>query len=197
MLRKCKCHGVCGTCSMKTCWRRLPPIRQIGKKLKEKFNGASLVKMVTTGARRNLVPKYTYFKPATTTDLVYLDSSPDFCSPDKASGSLGTSGRVCKRSSQAIDGCDLLCCGRGYTTKTVVIEEKCQCKFNWCCFVQCKKCTKEVEVSRCRWHHDDTMTTPWRPKAPNNFQKHSLGKMCSLENRELCFFLGWCDQVYK
>ena len=146
----CKCHGVCGSCSMKTCWRRLPPIRTVGSKLKEKFNGASLVKETIRGARRILVPKYARFKPPTASDLVYLDSSPDFCSPNKASGSLGTSGRICKKSSRAIDGCELLCCGRGYTTKKIVIEENCHCKFYWCCKVRCQKCKKEVEISRCR-----------------------------------------------
>lgn len=150
MVKTCKCHGVCGTCALKTCWRRLPPIRHVGDKLKEKFDGASLVKEANTGGRRILVPKHEKLKPPTISDLVYLDSSPNFCAPNKSTGSLGTSGRVCKLGSRAIDGCDLLCCGRGYTTQKVVVEEKCKCKFNWCCFVRCQTCRRHNTVHTCR-----------------------------------------------
>ena len=150
MEKTCKCHGICGTCSLKTCWRRLPSIRTVGDKLKEKFDGASLVKEASTGGRRILVPKYEKLKPPTVSDLVYLDSSPDFCNPNKATGSLGTSGRVCKLRSRAIDGCDLLCCGRGYTTRKMVVEDKCNCKFNWCCFVTCDTCKRHVTIHTCR-----------------------------------------------
>ena len=151
MVKACKCHGVCGTCSLKTCWRRLPPIRKVGDALKEKFDGASLVKEAKTGGRRILIPKYEKLKPPTISDLVYLDPSPNFCNLNEAIGSHGTAGRVCKRGSRAIDGCDLLCCGRGYTTKTVIVKEQCNCKFKWCCYVQCQTCTRQVTVHRCRW----------------------------------------------
>ena len=150
MEKTCKCHGVCGTCSLKTCWRHLPPMRHVADKLKEKFDGASLVKEAITGGRRILVPKYEKLKPPTISDLVYLDPSPNFCSPNKVTGSLGTSGRVCKAGSHAIDGCDLLCCGRGYTTRNVVVEEKCHCKFTWCCYVRCQTCKRQITVHTCR-----------------------------------------------
>ena len=150
MEKACKCHGVCGTCSLKTCWRRLPPIRRVGDKLKEKFDGASLVKEAFTGGRPILVPKHDKLKPPTISDLVYLDSSPNFCNPNKTTGSLGTSGRVCKLGSRAIDGCDLLCCGRGFTTRKVVVEESCNCNFNWCCYVRCQTCKRQLTIHTCR-----------------------------------------------
>ncbi|KAK0076454.1 hypothetical protein PV325_005338 [Microctonus aethiopoides] len=49
-------------------------------------------------------------------ELVYLQPSPNYCEPDYTQGSMGTQGRMCNRSSKGTDGCDLMCCGRGYNT---------------------------------------------------------------------------------
>lgn len=51
--------------------------------------------------------------------------------------------------SSGIDGCDLMCCNRGYATKRERRTERCKCKFHWCCFVECEECYREVEVSTC------------------------------------------------
>ncbi|XP_046851577.1 protein Wnt-4-like isoform X2 [Xenia sp. Carnegie-2017] len=149
MIKTCKCHGVSGTCALKTCWRQLPSIRTVGDVLKDKFDGASFVKETRTGGRRILVPKYDKLKPPTISDLVYLEASPNFCQLNKQTGSLGTKGRQCKIKSRAIDGCDLLCCGRGYTSRKVLVYEKCDCKFIWCCYVRCKSCQRTLTVHTC------------------------------------------------
>ena len=52
---QCKCHGVSGSCEMKTCWRAMPPFKEIGTVLKEKFDGATEVVMRRIGSRRQLV----------------------------------------------------------------------------------------------------------------------------------------------
>lgn len=39
----CKCHGVSGSCAMKTCWKSLPPFRVIGDVLMKKYNKARYV----------------------------------------------------------------------------------------------------------------------------------------------------------
>lgn len=51
--------------------------------------------------------------------------------------------------SDGIDGCGMLCCNRGYTTKREKRVERCKCKFHWCCFVECEECVTEVDVSTC------------------------------------------------
>uniref|UniRef100_UPI00398ED4A8 protein Wnt-4a isoform X1 n=1 Tax=Pristiophorus japonicus TaxID=55135 RepID=UPI00398ED4A8 len=147
---ECKCHGVSGSCEVKTCWKAMPPFRKVGNVLKEKFDGATEVEQRKVGSTKVLVPKNSQFKPHTDEDLVYLDSSPDFCDHDIKNGVLGTSGRQCNKTSKAIDGCELMCCGRSFNTEEVEIVERCSCKFHWCCFVKCKQCRKVVEMHTCR-----------------------------------------------
>ncbi|XP_046571495.1 protein Wnt-4-like [Haliotis rubra] len=146
---ECKCHGVSGSCETKTCWKAMPSFREVGRILKEKFDGATEVRHMVTGTRGDLVPLNDQFKPHTEADLVYMAGSPDFCEPDKRTGSLGTHGRICNKTSKAIDGCELMCCGRGYTTIKKTIVERCMCKFHWCCYVKCKKCERDVDVHIC------------------------------------------------
>lgn len=45
MQRICKCHGMSGSCSMKVCWRRLPPIRMVSEALGGLYEGASIAKV--------------------------------------------------------------------------------------------------------------------------------------------------------
>lgn len=147
---ECKCHGVSGSCEVKTCWRAVPPFRQVGHALKEKFDGATEVEPRRVGSSRALVPRNAQFKPHTDEDLVYLEPSPDFCEQDIRSGVLGTRGRTCNKTSKAIDGCELLCCGRGFHTAQVELSERCGCRFHWCCFVKCRQCQRLVEMHTCR-----------------------------------------------
>uniref|UniRef100_H2ZYH3 Protein Wnt n=2 Tax=Latimeria chalumnae TaxID=7897 RepID=H2ZYH3_LATCH len=147
---ECKCHGVSGSCEVRTCWKVMPPFRKVGNVLKEKFDGATEVQQRKVGSRKVLVPKSAQFKPHTIQDLVYLVPSPDFCEHDPKNGILGTAGRQCNRTSRAIDGCELMCCGRGFNTVETEVVERCSCKFRWCCSVKCKQCRHVVQVHSCR-----------------------------------------------
>lgn len=144
----CKCHGVSGSCSLKTCWNQLPSFRETGNRLKEKYDSATKVRFNKQGTR--LVQENRRYNKPTKEDLVYLDESPDYCDNNPGTGSVGTLGRYCNRTSPGVDGCNLLCCGRGYNTYKAVITERCQCKFHWCCYVKCKTCKREVDVFTCK-----------------------------------------------
>ena len=149
---QCKCHGVSGSCETRTCWNQMPNFRFIGARIKENFDNATEV-VLRDDPRSNyqiLAPKVAAFKQHTATDLVYLRESPNFCRRDKRAGSLGTRGRLCNKTSQAIDGCELMCCGRGFETRTRTIAERCNCKFKWCCEVECDTCTRQIEEHFCR-----------------------------------------------
>lgn len=63
---------------------------------------------------------------------------------------LGTTGRSCNNTSYGMDGCRLLCCGRGYQTVVREVDEKCHCKFVWCCKVQCQTCRVTKEEHFCK-----------------------------------------------
>lgn len=96
MQRVCKCHGMSGSCSVRVCWRRLPSFRQVGDLLSARFEGATEVRMVDK--RRKRVKKLRAaskgLKQPNSTELVYLEESPDYCERNETLGILGTHGRV-------------------------------------------------------------------------------------------------------
>lgn len=88
-------------------------------------------------------------KPPTPKDLVYFEQSPGFCEKNLRLGILGTHGRQCNDTSIGVDGCDLMCCGRGYRTQEVIVFERCACTFHWCCEVKCKTCRTKKTIHTC------------------------------------------------
>ena len=151
----CKCHGVSGSCTTKTSWTTLPPFRKIGNYVMKKYQKTKLVTALK--ATRNKVPSFLIIKRSKNkhtkprrSDLVYLDRSPNYCDHDPLRGSLGTVGRTCNRTSTGTDGCDLMCCGRGYNTHQYTKTWTCHCKFHWCCYVNCNKCSERTEEYTCK-----------------------------------------------
>ncbi|CAH2281861.1 Wnt-9a [Pelobates cultripes] len=150
----CKCHGVSGSCTVRTCWRQLSPFHEIGKQLKLKYETSLKVGSTTneaneaTGDGEIAPPK----KPIAghsdqiprTTDLIYMEDSPNFCKMSKFSP--GTFGRRCYKEKN----CESLCCGRGHNTQSKVVTRPCQCQVRWCCYVECKQCTQREEIYTCK-----------------------------------------------
>ncbi|XP_076322961.1 protein Wnt-4-like isoform X1 [Tachypleus tridentatus] len=147
--RLCKCHGVSGSCSMRVCWMYLKPFRSVGQWLTKKFDGATRVRAVQRHKKLRLRPFGKNIKRPGKKDLVYLDESPDYCNRNETLGVFGTAGRICNHTSYGMDGCRLLCCGRGYQTALRRVEEKCNCKFKWCCKVVCEQCSYIKEEHHC------------------------------------------------
>lgn len=145
---ECKCHGVSGSCSMKTCWLKLPSFREVGDYLKEKYDSAIEVRYESR--QNQLRPRYRRFSKPTKEDLVYIQDSPNYCNKNEEFGIIGTSGRQCNKHSNGLDGCRIMCCGRGYYIAKTIKEEKCKCKFQWCCSVKCETCVTEVETYICK-----------------------------------------------
>uniref|UniRef100_A0A5K3EGD1 Protein Wnt n=2 Tax=Mesocestoides corti TaxID=53468 RepID=A0A5K3EGD1_MESCO len=167
---KCKCHGVSGSCEMRTCWRALPDFRSVGSQLRELFQDAVLVEYVNN----RLVPKSALYRLAPVhigngysrsmasestsitnlpmpkeNELIFTTRSPSYCHHDPRFGSIGTYGRRCSVDSKGPDNCNFLCCGRDFRREVFLQQEKCKCKFHWCCEVRCETCEKTVVVSTC------------------------------------------------
>ncbi|KAI9575098.1 hypothetical protein GQX74_015523 [Glossina fuscipes] len=119
----------------------------IGDYLREKYEESTEVKL---NKRGRLQVKDAQFKVPTAHDLVYLDESPDWCRSSRQLQWPGTHGRICNKTSNGLDGCGILCCGRGYNTKSIVVRERCNCKFHWCCQVKCELCVRTIEEHTCK-----------------------------------------------
>ncbi|CAH6778323.1 Wnt2 [Phodopus roborovskii] len=146
--QECKCHGVSGSCTLRTCWLAMADFRKTGDYLWRKYNGAIQVVMNQDGTGFTVANKR--FKKPTKNDLVYFENSPDYCIRDREAGSLGTAGRVCNLTSRGMDSCEVMCCGRGYDTSRVTRMTKCECKFHWCCAVRCQDCLEALDVHTCK-----------------------------------------------
>ena len=189
MKTRCKCHGISGSCTVRTCWRQLSTFLNIGNILKDKYENSYKIITYTNHAtgksalseeitlensvgnvvrptqlqnyisphKSGRVRKHRKSKRDKNTSndktidsfaprsnlMVHLEDSPTFC--DASPFTPGTRGRVCDRSN-----CDVMCCGRGYNRRLVMVKRACQCQVHWCCYVDCKQCTNEEEVFLCK-----------------------------------------------
>ncbi|XP_053695601.1 protein Wnt-6 [Sabethes cyaneus] len=148
MRMECKCHGLSGSCTMRTCWMKMPPFTEVGVRLKEHFDGAT--KVIARNDGHSFMPDDPSIKLPTKRDLVYTEDSDDFCEPNPKTGSLGTHGRECNITSNGVDGCNLMCCERGHSSKQVEVKRNCKCSFKWCCEVTCSTCIDVKEVYTCK-----------------------------------------------
>ncbi|XP_071502659.1 protein Wnt-6-like [Diadema antillarum] len=146
MRRECKCHGLSGSCTLQTCWKKMPTFSNVGLRLKRAFDNA--VKVTGGNSGESLIPE------PLPEDLVFSSESHDFCNPDRRFGSLGTEGRRCNSSSHDVVGsCDIMCCGRGYREVVVERRENCACRFHWCCVVNCDVCRVVQTIQTCNGYH--------------------------------------------
>lgn len=95
---KCRCHGVSGSCELKTCWRTLPSFAQVGQFIKDKYENSIQIsaKAKKRLRRRGKVKRKV---PVRKEDLVHIHKSPNYCVEDSKRGILGTTGRQCNKTS--------------------------------------------------------------------------------------------------
>lgn len=48
---RCKCHGLSGSCELRTCWKSAPDFRKVGTELKNKFRRAIMIDQSNFGNR--------------------------------------------------------------------------------------------------------------------------------------------------
>jgi len=142
----CRCHGLSGSCAMRTCFKRAPALSEVAGRLMTRFHAAVRVTVSNDDGRRLHPASRQHIDE----DLVFSDESLDHCLRDRRAGSLGTGGRACKPRSTRFGGCSILCCGRGYRTRKVGVVQNCRCRFYWCCEVVCQTCVATRTVHECR-----------------------------------------------
>ncbi|XP_069185515.1 protein Wnt-4 [Procambarus clarkii] len=149
---RCKCHGMSGSCEVRTCWKAAPDFRLVGDILHEKYLSARSAASEVFGNSANTARKYRPVRREISPDspLLYVEKSPTFCEEDGRLDVAGTLGRHCNRTSTGADSCTTLCCGRGYDQRREVVTKKCNCRFKWCCKVTCQDCSEEKWISVCK-----------------------------------------------
>jgi len=156
----CRCHGVSGSCTTKTCWRELPTYYQIGDAVKEKYDSA--VKVRVFNNRLKFTDENNRKRSPTRSQLVYAEKPEDYCSMR----SNFTQGRQClpealldgsrqrnSVESTSIQGhfppCESFCCSGSYQATNVTVTELCNCYFRWCCDVICDQCNVTMTTYHC------------------------------------------------
>lgn len=146
---RCRCHGGSNSCVIRTCWIALPKFSVIGKLLKEKYEHS--VEVLYARRQRKIKRKSNRKLRLTPSELVYMKPSPNYCYSNPGIGISGTSGRVCQKDTEnSINSCALLCCGHGYNTRIAREKKWCNCKFQWCCRVECDTCEHVYDMYTCR-----------------------------------------------
>lgn len=134
----CICHGVSGSCSVQTCFKRVPDIEQLAIELVKKYDAAKFVKV----ENHKLKPVSNKTLAVKKDELVYCTLSPKFCKRDLENGIPGTFGRRCYPNKDDYTSCTKLCCD-GAVEKVVQKMENSNyacCKFVWCCYLDCSEC---------------------------------------------------------
>lgn len=134
----CKCHGFSGSCTTKTCWKRLGPFNSAMGMLKKRYHHAVKRKFENFTTKRAVSPKVKRKLNLDKKELLYLHKSPNLCNRTK--------GRVCRDRYN----CATLCCTRGFVTSKRNVTSRCRCRMVNCCFVECDTCVDEVDVYTCK-----------------------------------------------
>lgn len=94
-------------------------------------------------------------------ELIYFYDTPDYCNPVPSIGHIGTRGRRCVPIShtaannsrdfgvQGLGVCEELCCDRGFRSELALIMVACDCRFKFCCRVDCGQCLHQRKLHFC------------------------------------------------
>ena len=144
---RCVCHGVSGSCSVKTCTTVIPTIFDLGDILKAKYEEAIRVEVrVQNGEisfRTSAERQGEEAEEPPATELIFVASSTDHCQTDPEY----TLSRLCLPRSnlttlleQFYPSCEDFCCSGKYQSTTKTYRHSCNCYFVFCCNLMCETC---------------------------------------------------------
>lgn len=155
MQTKCKCHGMSGSCATKTCWRKLPDLQTVSTEVKTKYDHAVKVSLQVSREAPASLRQVGSDRTAPSSDLlVFMKRSKNYCLANRNY----TLGRECvpqnmktdnEDSENSLAACEDLCCNGEYNTHTSVQQTSCNCRFVWCCTIECDTCLTSVTTYTC------------------------------------------------
>lgn len=155
MRKTCKCHGISGSCQMNTCWNSLPSMSEIGGYLQNQYRIAAKVGAMSS-KETDLHNLNGELEKLRREKLAFVDASPDYCYPNPELGVNGTLDRLCSRATSkgGRESCNNLCTKCGYRIKKelVTVVTQCNCRFVFCCDVECTQCSNVETTYRCARH---------------------------------------------
>uniref|UniRef100_A0A183T256 Protein Wnt n=1 Tax=Schistocephalus solidus TaxID=70667 RepID=A0A183T256_SCHSO len=131
-----------------------PPLYWSPQRHRQRYPRPSLIKVKHTTASSpssHVFPRSPRDLRPSTQELVYFERPPEdlFCNANPHLHLTGTFDRECNSSVTGPQNCRSLCCGRGFRTQHYYSLENCDCKFFWCCRVECRKCLVLKKVETC------------------------------------------------
>ena len=136
----CHCHGVSGTCTVQTCYIRIPTVAEVGDQLAQGYGGAIKVTEDTDGGIINSNPNS---DAPSDTSIIFKDNSPNFCEENLEMGVVGVANRKCELNSNSPNACSTICCDHGHYTRSRVVKRE-ECVFVWCCRIECTALANET-----------------------------------------------------
>ena len=153
---KCVCHGVSGSCSIRTCTREIPSIFEIGDILRSKYDQAVRVNVVVGQNGDTMIQRADRRREQEgaplSTELIYIETTTNHCSVDpeytKSRHCLPQS-ELTTVSSKFYPPCEDFCCSGNYGSTPKTIVETCNCHFEFCCNLICDSCERAYTEFRC------------------------------------------------
>lgn len=160
---RCKCHGVSGACTVETCWREIPTMREVSNILKRQYNDALRVSVEERDIGPAILRTVSSKSPALqSSHLVYIKKSINYCIRNRnftfgrecaprmlldlaKNGSSLPGGRI----NREAPACEDICCGQLHRMYRTVNSNPCHCRFVWCCNIFCDICSTTVDSYYC------------------------------------------------
>jgi hypothetical protein len=137
MKKECRCHGVSGSCELQICRLRSAELSEISSEI-----------YLNIYKHARLIHSIESLKSVENFQLIYARKSINYCHSNFFIDYPGIqSGRECF----SIEGCEHVCCNRGYEIETKMkLINNCHCFFSWNIVnIQCKSCEKPITRMIC------------------------------------------------
>lgn len=147
---------------MKTCWRKLPTLRTISNMIKSKYDQAVKVSVQHTKDSPAILRSVGDESVTPTTDhLVFTKKSRNYCVdnsyytvgrpciPESVKSNIDAGVKLSVKVDKKLPICEELCCNGEYEVYSKTIVESCNCRFLWCCDIQCEECSTTHNTYTC------------------------------------------------